>query len=294
MSSTQQNPAALISADELAARLGEPNLVVVDCRFNLLQPHAGRRSWADGHIPGAFYADLDQDLADPVSPESGRHPLPSAARLARLFGSWGMTAHSEVVAYDDSGGAIAARLWWLLRWSGHAVVRLLDGGYSAWLAADLPVEVREPDLLAGDYAIRTGQWPVVTTAEIERRLGDEAFTLLDARDTRRFAGRTEPIDAKAGHIPGARNWPFSNNLAADGSFRAGPELAESFRALLGTAPGGQVAVMCGSGVTACHTLLAMELAGLFPDPRNKPALYCGSWSEWIRSDERPMATGKAD
>jgi len=284
----------LVTPVELAAQLDDPNLLLVDCRFNLLKPAAGRASWAAGHIPGAYYADLDQDLADPVGPDSGRHPLPAPERLRRLFGSWGLNAASRVVAYDDAGGAIAARLWWLLRWSGHTGASLLDGGYGAWLAANLPVSQEQPAPRSGRDPVTTGHWPVISTAQVEAGLRTRRLTLFDARDPARYAGAKEPIDSQAGHIPGALNWPFSDNLDSSGVFRSPADLRAAFRARLketkGTAAGG-LAVMCGSGVTACHTLFAMELAGLFADLNEKPALYCGSWSEWIRSDQRPIATG---
>ena len=280
----------LVTAAELADLLEDPDLLLVDCRFNLLQPAAGRESWEAGHIPGAYFADLDQDLGGPVRPDSGRHPLPSPDRLGRLFGSWGLTASSRVVAYDDAGGAIAARLWWLLRWAGHNAASLLDGGYRAWLAAELPVSQVQPELLSGDFPLTSGHWPVISTAEVEAGLQTRQLTLLDARDPARYAGAEEPIDSQAGHVPGAINWPFSDNLDSSGAFRKPADLGAAFRSRL-DATAGSLAVMCGSGVTACHTLFAMELAGLFADPNNKPALYCGSWSEWIRSGQRPVATG---
>ncbi len=281
----------LLTPAELANQLDDPQVLIVDCRFNLLEPSAGRTSWREGHIPGAYYADLDRDLADPVRPDTGRHPLPAGERLSRLFGSWGLRPEMHVVAYDDVGGAIAARLWWLLRWAGHSSAGLLDGGYAAWLAAGLPVEQAEPELFNERYPVALGNWPVMTTAEVAEGIEQGRLLLLDARDPKRYAGEVEPIDSRAGHVPGAINWPFSQNLDAGGSFRTASDLNKALRPQIGETPAQAVAVMCGSGVTACHTLFAMELAGLFPDPNNKPALYCGSWSEWIRSDGRPVATG---
>jgi thiosulfate/3-mercaptopyruvate sulfurtransferase len=277
----------LIAARELASRAGDNDIVVVDCRFNLLEPAQGREKWTDAHIPGAFYAHLDTDLASPVSATSGRHPLPTPETFAQLIGSWNVQSDTFVVAYDDAGGAIAARLWWLLRWVGHEHCALLDGGYPAWQAADLPVDDKNPTHSEGRYPVCAGSWPTIDVSGIEQGLADNNLSLLDARDPARFAGEIEPIDSKAGHVPGAYNWPFSNNLSVAGQFLPPSELAQALRPLMQ----GNVAAMCGSGVTACHTLFAMELAGLLEDTQPKPALYCGSWSEWIRADKRAIATG---
>ncbi len=282
----------LVTVDELASRLadqsGRDDLVVIDCRFDLLKPAAGRLAYDEGHIPGARYADLDRDLAGPVTVQSGRHPLPDPEQFAALLGSWGVQPESRVVAYDASGGAVAARLWWLLRWVGHRNVALLDGGFQAWADEKLPLEQTEPAPRWGRYPVKPGSMPTVSTADVAAGLEAGSLAVIDARDRRRFNGEAEPIDTRAGHIPGTLNRPFQSNLDAIGNFRASADLLESF-ALLGIAERQKVACMCGSGVTACHNIFAMELAGVRLGNGETAALYSGSWSEWIRSEERPIA-----
>jgi len=266
-----------------------PGVVVVDCRFNLMKPEAGRADWLAGHIPGAFYADLDRDLAGPASPATGRHPLPDPERLRVLFSSFGIGPETRVVAYDEGPGAIAARLWWLLRWMGHRHAALLDGGLAAWRAAGLPLATDAPAPVPGrSFTGQPGAMPTRDTAKLAAALasGDGRLRLLDARAPDRFAGTTEPIDPVAGHVPGAINAPFTGNLGSDGRFLSPGELAARFAALAGNRSPADVVCMCGSGVTACHNLFALELAGL-----SGAALYPGSWSEWIRSPDRPVAKG---
>jgi thiosulfate/3-mercaptopyruvate sulfurtransferase len=276
----------LVQPAELAEQLGLPGVVVVDCRFDLLNPAAGRQAWEQGHIPGAFYADLDRDLAAPVTATSGRHPLPDPAGYAALLGSWSVMPDTLVVAYDSSGGAIAARLWWLLRWVGHERAAILDGGLPAWQAAGLPVDQSVREQRVGAYPVQPGAMPVIGATELQAGLAEGNACLLDARDAARFAGKVEPLDTAAGHVPGATNRPFQANLGPGGRFRAPAELWAEFAEL---AAGGKAMVsMCGSGVTACHNLFALQLAGL---PANEVALYAGSWSEWIRDGKRPVATG---
>lgn len=282
--STNSNPVLLVQPEELARHLADPGWVVVDCRFNLQEPAAGRRMYEQGHIPGAYFADLDQDLAGPRQPHLGRHPLPEVAQLERLFSGMGIGPATRVVAYDEGGGALAARLWWLLRYVGHAQVSLLDGGLAAWRRAGLPESTALPERKSADFHARPGQMPVLGTREVEQGLAAGRLALLDARAGERYLGRTEPIDPVAGHVPGAISAPFSANLGPDGRFRAPAELRQHYQALLAGHPGKAVAFMCGSGVTACHGLFALELAGL---PGGQ--LYAGSWSEWIRSPERPVA-----
>lgn len=278
----------LIQAATLQGLLGsDSSCVVVDCRFDLSRPEAGENAWRAGHIPGARYAHLDRDLAGPRLPGSGRHPLPDPPQLTALFSCWGIGAETQVVAYDDSGGAIAARLWWLLRWLGHAPVALLDGGWQAWLAAGLPVSATPaPAPAARDFHATAGCMPVADAAGIESRLGDPRLLLLDVRAPARYRGAVEPIDPVAGHIPGARNRPCSENLDERGCFRSPAALAAEFRQLIGGRAMSDVVVTCGSGVTACHGLFALELAGL-PGAR----LYPGSWSEWIADPRRPVEKG---
>lgn len=277
----------LVSIDDLAAHLADPanaDWVVVDCRFNLQQPAAGSRLYAKGHIPGAFYADLDRDLAGVRTANSGRHPLPEVAQIEKTLSGFGIRPESRVVVYDEGGGALAARLWWLLRWLGHGQVSLLDGGYAAWCAAGLPVSAEQPAGHAGRFVGRPGSMPVRTTADIEAALGTSRMLLLDLRAHDRYLGRVEPIDPVAGHVPGAVSAPFSANLGADNHFHPVADLRRHYSALLGDRPAAEVVCMCGSGVTACHGIFALELAG-WPGV----SLYVGSWSEWIRSAARPVA-----
>lgn len=283
----------LIGIKELKEHLHDPQWRVVDCRFELTQPHKGFADYLDGHVPGAVYAHLDRDLAAPVTAQSGRHPLPDAAAFANTLGNWGISRQTQVVVYDQGGGAIAARLWWMLRWMGHRDVRLLDGGFDAWLREGFPLESEPPQVEPAIFEGEPDDSMVVTTDEIASALDSgSSLTLVDARDPVRFAGAAEPIDPVAGHIPAAKNFPFIRSLNDDGSWRSGEELKKAWAGILRSAAGGgdrgSWAAMCGSGVTACHLALSAELAGL-PAPR----LYAGSWSEWIRSPDRPIAAGAA-
>jgi thiosulfate/3-mercaptopyruvate sulfurtransferase len=276
----------LISPAELAQRVDDPDWIIVDCRFNLMDPSAGQAAWQSGHVPGAYYADLDRDLAAPVAAggAGGRHPLPEREGALRLLRSWGMHAGSTVVAYDDVSNAIAARLWWLLRWFGHQDVAVLDGGLQAWEAGGHPLSQDVPPQRTGSFDGAPGAMPV-TDAGVGTALATGQVCLLDARAKDRYAGLVEPLDARAGHVPGAFNAPFQENLAADKSFRSPAQLQAYYRAIVGDRPMDAVACMCGSGVTACHTLLALEVAGL-----PGAALYAGSWSDWISDPARPIST----
>ena len=272
----------LISPSELAKRLGDSAWIVVDCRFVLTDPDAGHAAYRRGHIPGARYAHLDNDLARVPGPMDGRHPLPGAVDFAATLGAWGISNASNVVVYDDMSGAIAARLWWMLRWVGHRTAYVLDGGLQGWEAAGLPLDRAIPGVHGVKYVadVVRDEW-VVTTDQIPSELASGA-KLVDARAPQRYGGVTEPIDPVAGHLPGAVNWPFSDALQEDGSMRPAAKLNASLKHLTDQ-PGGLIA-MCGSGVTACHLLLAVNAAGL-GDGR----VYIGSWSEWIRDPERPVA-----
>lgn len=274
----------LVQPEELHRHLHDADWVVVDCRFDLQRPEAGRRQYLDGHIPGAFFADLDQDLAGPRQPHLGRHPLPEPARLAALLDGFGIGPGTRVVAYDDSGGALAARLWWLLRYMGHPHASLLDGGLAAWRRAGLPLDTAVPAPRTGGFRGQAGSMPVLGTEDVQRTLASGQLALLDLRARERYLGRVEPIDPVAGHVPGALSAPFAANLDADGRFLPPDVLRQRYQQLLGDRPTSQVACMCGSGITACHGLFAMELAGL-----PGAGLYAGSWSEWIRSPARPVA-----
>lgn len=275
---------SLITAQALAALQGDPALVVVDCRFDLMAPQAGRAAYAAGHIPGARHAHLDYDLAGPRGPATGRHPLPPLARLRRTLAMLGIGEGHHVVVHDAHGGAFAARLWWLLRFLGHRQVSLLDGGLAAWQAAGLPLTEDAPCIApAPPYGGRPGGMPVVDTPTLEQRLAAGTVTLLDVRAEARYAGEVEPIDPVAGHVPGAINAPFQACIDAQGRFLPAEALNRHFTALLEgrTAP---LVVMCGSGITACHGIFALTLGG-FPGA----ALYAGSWSEWITDPARPVA-----
>lgn len=277
----------LITAATLQAHLDDPDWVVVDCRFNLADPAAGRRAYQAGHIPGARYAHLDEDLSAPVTATTGRHPLPDPARLAATLGAWGIGPGTQVLAYDDLGGMLAAaRLWWLLRWLGHTAVAVLDGGLPAWTRAGLPLSTNVPVIAARTFIARPDDRLWLTVEQVQGLPAHEL--LLDARGAARYRGEMEPIDPVAGHIPGALNLPTESNLAADGCFLPAAALRARFAALLGERPAARVVHSCGSGVTACHNLLAMEVAGL-----SGSRLYAGSWSEWIRDPQRPVATGAA-
>lgn len=279
----------LVSPRELAQHLGDPDLVIVDCRFALADPTLGAQQYAAGHLPGARFADLDRDLSSPVTPTSGRHPLPDPAILAEQVAEWGVGRGSQVVAYDDAGGAFAARLWWLLGWLGHDRRAVLDGGYSAWIAVDLPVSTDLPQPQRGDFVANVNNDLWLTSDTLRARIDAGEVLVVDARDPERYRGEVEPIDPVAGHVPGAVNLPFKESLTADGHFLPVDQLAERFAASLTERSPGEVVHMCGSGVTACHNLLAMEAAGL-----HGSRLYAGSWSEWIRDPTRPVASGTSE
>jgi thiosulfate/3-mercaptopyruvate sulfurtransferase len=279
----------LIDATQLSRLRGAADLVVLDCRFDLADPDAGRRAWRKAHIPGARYVDLEADLSAPPSPESGRHPLPDARDAAQRFEALGISEASRVVVYDAGPGAVAARAWWMLEWLGHRQVALLDGGFAAWTRAGLPVEAGEPPAaVTGSLAAAPRNDEIVSTAElVEAGPGATTLPVVDARDERRFRGELEPIDPVAGHVPGAVNLPFVRLIGDDGRFRSGEDIRALFIEALGGAPADEWAVMCGSGVTACHLVLGAELAGL-----KRPRVYIGSWSEWLRDPARAIATGE--
>jgi thiosulfate/3-mercaptopyruvate sulfurtransferase len=278
--------APLVDVRSLADALGRADWIAVDCRFTLTDPPAGRAAYERSHIPGARYAHLDDDLSRRPSAGEGRHPLPDRERFAATLGTWGIGPSDTVVAYDEGSGAVAARLWWLLGWIGHTRRAVLDGGFAAWLEAGLPVEQKPPIPTPCRYEARLPpRDDVVATHELAgaQAAGD---LLVDARAAPRYRGEQEPIDPKAGHVPGARNRPFSANVTPTGRFRPPDELRAELAELLGGRSPERLVAMCGSGVTACHLLLAMEVAGL-PGGR----LYAGSWSEWIRDAARPVKTG---
>jgi thiosulfate/3-mercaptopyruvate sulfurtransferase len=269
----------LISPEELA---NDPSALVFDCRFSLADSEAGRRDFMAGHIPGARYADLERDLSGRPGPggEGGRHPLPDRDTLGARLRDWGVSNDSRLVAYDQNSGAFAGRFWWLIRWLGHSNISVLDGGIDAWIEAGFDTDTNAVSPKAGTFSARPALTRVCTATE----LADASILMLDAREAARFRGEVEPIDAVAGHIPGAVSAPFTENLA-DGRFRSPEFLTERFRQL-GVDPAIDTVCYCGSGVTAAHNILALLLAG-FPEP----VLYAGSWSDWITDRERPIATG---
>ena len=256
--------------------------MIVDCRFSLAEPDRGEEEYLEGHIPGAVYAHLDRDLSGPMTGSNGRHPLPSVDQMAERFSSWGIDDAAQVVVYDSAGGRIAARLWWMLRYLGHDRVALLDGGLPEWQASQGELRAGREERPRRDFTPQPRRDMVVGTDSVAQHL------LIDARAGERFRGETEPLDRVAGHIPGARNHPTSANLDEQGRFLAPDILRRRFEDVVGTAALESVVSYCGSGVTACHNLLAMEVAGL-PGAR----LYPGSWSEWCSDPQRGVEIGNA-
>ena len=274
----------LVDAATLAAHLHDADLRIFDCRFALNDTAAGERAWAEAHLPGARYAHLDRDLSGPHAPGAGRHPWPSAAESGDWLGRNGVAPTTQVVAYDAGDGAFAARLWWLLRVAGHARVAVLDGGFAGWTAQGLPTDDGTADVVATAYPIRFDEARLLDADAVAARVSAGGL-LLDARGAERFRGDVEPIDRVAGHVPGALNRPYPSNLE-DGRFKPATRLAEEFGTLLAGRPASDVIAMCGSGVTACHHLLAMAHAGL-----PGASLFTGSWSCWIEDPARAIATG---
>lgn len=275
----------LISTEALASALGgaEPP-VVLDVRWRLGGP-PGRQDYEVGHVPGAVYLDLDTELAAPPG-EGGRHPLPDPADLQSALRAAGVRQGHPVVAYDHGDGSVAARAWWLLRWVGHPEVAVLDGGFAVWTAEGRPVEAETPTPVPGDIEVRPGAMPVLDADQAAAFT--EGGTLLDARAPERYRGETEPVDPRAGHIPGALNAPTSGHTS-DGRWLAAEALAERFRTI-GVEPERPVAAYCGSGVTASSVILALEVAGI-TTPDNPAPLYAGSWSQWSSNPTRPAAKG---
>jgi thiosulfate/3-mercaptopyruvate sulfurtransferase len=280
----------LISAADLASHIDDPNWVVVDCRHDLANLSAGREGYAVAHLPHAVFADMETELsgakrgADGVF--RGRHPLPEREAFIETLRGWGVSDSTQVVAYDAHGGMFAARLWWLLRWAGHPAVAVLDGGMAAWQAAGQPLTAQVDSKTRGSIDARASLVTTVSAAEVLANIGSGVRTVVDARSADRYRGENETIDPVGGHIPGARNRFFKDNLGADGRFKDAQALRADFAPLFDDP---KAAIMqCGSGVTACHNLLALEVAGL-----PGAALYPGSWSEWCADPQRPVSTGPA-
>lgn len=275
----------LITPAALAAKLSDPDWLIADCRFELGKPDVGRDAWQAGHIPGAIHADLERDLSAPVTAATGRHPLPPPEELAATLSRFGIGERTQVVCYDSGSGAYAARLWWILRYLGHDAVAVLDGGFAAWVEEGRPVSTEAVARVPSRFVARLRPGMLVDAAGVAAALA-RGERLVDVRGAERFAGTVEPIDAVAGHVPGALNLPYLDNLDARGRFRPPAALAERWRLATGGAAGGDSICMCGSGVTACQQLLALETAGI-----TGARLYAGSWSEWIRDPSRPVARG---
>ena len=280
----------LIEADALRARHNLGDWVILDCRFDLAAATKGRDDFLHAHIPAAQYADLNRDLSAPVTAASGRHPLPDPRDFARRAGGWGIGNDTTTILYDQSNGSHAARAWWLLRWIGATRVAVLNGGLDAWIRSGGTVESGDGATPAPrPFELRLRERFFLTTDQVAAALTDPATALVDARASPRFRGETEPIDPVAGHVPGAENFPFAQNLGADGRFLAPAALHERWSVLLRGRRPAAVISMCGSGVTACHNLLALEIAGL-----HGAQLYAGSWSEWIRDPARGVARSLSD
>jgi thiosulfate/3-mercaptopyruvate sulfurtransferase len=272
----------LVSAADLAPHMNDPGWIVFDCRHDLIDTGIGRRAYAQSHLPGAHFLHLDDDLSGPQTGANGRHPLPDPERFRSRLAALGMANDKQAVAYDASGGYYAARLWWMLRWVGHDDVAVLDGGWEAWLAAGLPVTSKLPAIKPGAFS-GAARDCTVDARFLLVQLGQPRIRVIDARSPDRFRGENETLDPVGGHIPGALNRFFRHNLDADGRFKPATELRQEFSELLCTLPPAQVVHQCGSGVTACHNLLAMEIAGL-----TGSKLYPGSWSEWCSDPRRPV------
>ena len=276
----------LIGTEALAAHLHDPAWIVFDVRHDLLDLNKGRRQYGEGHIPGAQFVDLHEDLSGPMDGRNGRHPLPDRTQFATAMAARGVGPGRNVVVYDEAVGMYATRLWWMLRWLGFDAVMLLDGGYAKWSAEgrEVTIEVPQPRPVAPQFTPRDGL--TVDADFIRQHLDDPAFQLVDARAGERFRGEVEPMDPVAGHIPGAVNRLFKLNHRTDGTFRPPAELRAEFERIAAGRDPAQVLHQCGSGVTACNNLFAMELAGL-----HGSRLYPGSWSEWVSDPSRPVATG---
>jgi len=276
----------LVSIQELSTHINDPDWVIVDCRFDLDIPDRGQDQYLVGHIPGAVYAHQNKDLAGEVTPQTGRHPLPEASAFQQRLGDWGIGPQTQVIAYDDSDGSKAARLWWLLHYYGHTRAAVLDGGLAGWTQSGLPLQSREEQNLPATFSGESHPEMVADSACVDLARQDPNWLVIDARTPERYSGSIEWVDPVAGRIPGSVNYYFGNCVLPDGRFRPAEELRREFLALVGNRQIEHVIVYCGSGVTACSDLLALEYAGL-----RGARLYPGSWSEWIRDPENPVAKG---
>lgn len=273
----------IVEFDWLLNRLHDSNIVIADCRFALGQKDAGRTAYEAGHIPGAVYFDLERDLSGPIAEHGGRHPLPDLESFAAVLGRAGVDSSKSVVVYDDQGGAMASRLWWMLRYVGHENVKLLDGGYSAWKAAGHPTTTEIPHAAAAVFHARVQPDMLLSMEDVKARLGKAGTTIIDSREPRRYLGLEEPIDPVAGHIPGAVNRFWKESLDEAGRWKRAEGQTARFADL---SRADEIVVYCGSGVTACPNVLALAEAGF-----SNVKLYGGSWSDWISYSENPIATG---
>lgn len=276
---------SLIAPAALKPHLDDDNWRIIDCRFSLAAPEAGYQGYLEGHIPGALYAHLNDDLSSPAREGTGRHPLPARETLQEKFSAWGIDSTTQVVVYDTSNGTMAARLWWLLRWMGHASVALLDGGLTCWQREGNPLTATRTVVKPRRFVAGVPLEQIIRSEELLTQLGTPDHLLIDVRAPERYSGMMEPLDRIAGHIPGALNLPLQNNLDDEGNFLPPEQLKMLYQQALGNHLPQNVSVMCGSGVTACHTLLALHVAGI-----NGTTLYAGSWSEWITDPQRPVVT----
>jgi len=273
----------LVSVAELAAHLDDAKWIVCDCRHDLANYHFGRHAYAQSHIPGARFLHLDEDLSGPKTGRNGRHPLPHPITFTLRLAALGIDNSKQIVAYDSSGGPYAARLWWMLRWIGHSKASVLDGGWEAWTGAAKPVTAALPVITPASYNPHLTPQLAVDAKLVQKSIGGSDIRVLDARSPDRFRGENETLDPVAGHIPGAANRFFKQNLEANGRFKPAATLQQEFTSLLDTCTPASIVHQCGSGVTACHNLLAMEIAGLAGS-----RLYPGSWSEWVSDRARPV------
>jgi thiosulfate/3-mercaptopyruvate sulfurtransferase len=272
----------IITANDLAEHLDDPDWILFDCRFDLANPAWGETEYAQSHIPGAIYAHLDRDLSGPVTTRTGRHPLPDQTAFVDRLSAWGVDKNKQVVVYDQAGGTFAVRLWWLLKYYGHEAVAVLDGGYARWIEESREVNTWVKKHAAAVFIPDIHEHMLVSAGDVEGFVENPGIKLVDSRAPARFNAETEPIDTFAGHIPGALNRYTNDNLKPDGTLLPPETLRKQFSELLGDTPPENAVVYCGSGVTSCHHVLAMAVAGM-PLPR----LYAGSWSEWIRDPKRP-------
>ena len=281
------NYQTIISVDDLNQNINNKDWFIFDCRFLLKDPNGGLNKFNQGHIPNAQFADMDKDLASPMSKTSGRHPLPDPSQFIEKLRNWGVNNNSQIICYDDISGAFAARMWWLLNWVGHKNVAVLDGGLEKWTAQGLPLETEVTQRSPGKFSGEPNKEMWVDVNFVKQQLEQRNIQLLDARSSERFTAIDQKTDPVPGHVPGAVNYPFAGNLNQQGVFLSANELSKRFATVFAEYQQDQIISMCGSGVTACHNLLSMNIAG-FPTPR----LYVGSWSEWIKDPDRGVATGE--